>query len=101
MLYNLKPIYKNFNLCLKNKKFNKKMGCINNIRIGDKKNIIKSKQIVNNEKSKKLSHAISEKIYTKKLYEDNPLTNISQNIEDMIENNPLPFVKIKLKNNHL
>ena len=77
------------------------MGCINNIRIGDKKNIIKSKQIVNNEKSKKLSHAISEKIYTKKLSEDNPLTNISQNIEDMIENNPLPFVKIKLKNNHL
>ena len=77
------------------------MGCINNIRIGDKKNIIKSKQINDNGKRKRLSHAISEQIYMKKYYEDNPLTNISYNLESMIENNPLPFVKIKVKKNHL
>ena len=76
------------------------MGCINNIRIGDKKKIIKSNQMINNEKKKRESHAISEKIYLKKSYED-PVTSVSQNIDCMIENNPLPFVKIKIKKHHL
>ena len=76
------------------------MGCINNIRLGEKKNIIKSNQMINNEKKKRASHAISEKIYIKKSYED-PVTSVSQNVDSMIENNPLPFVKIKIKKNHL
>ena len=77
------------------------MGCINNIKIGDKKNIIKSNQIINNEKGNTVYHAISEKIYIKKSYEE-PVTSVSQNVESMIENNPLPFVKIKIKKkNHL
>ena len=76
------------------------MGCINNIKIGDKKNIIKSNQMINKEKGKKVYHSISEKIYIKKSYEE-PVTSISQNVESMIENNPLPFVKIKIKKNHL
>ena len=77
------------------------MGCINNKNIIEKKCIIKSKQMADNEKRKRLSHVISEHIYTKKLYEDNHLTNTSPNIENMIENNPLPFVKIIKKKNHL
>ena len=76
------------------------MGCINNIRIGDKKHIIKSNKMNNIEKMKRASHAISEKIYIKKSYED-PVTSVSQNIDNMIENNPLPFVKIKIKKHHL
>ena len=77
------------------------MGCINNKSIRNQQCIIKSKEIVDNEKRKRSSHIISENISTKKLYEDNHLTYISPNIESMIENNPLPFVKIKVKKNHL
>ena len=76
------------------------MGCINNIRIGDKKKIIKSNQIINNETKKRISHEINEKTYIKKSFED-PVTSVSQNVDSMIENNPLPFVKIKIKKHHL
>ena len=78
------------------------MGCINNVKIRDKKCIIKSNQMTNNEKRNKLSLATCKQIYAKKLNEENHLTNISQNVESMIENNPLPFVKIKIiKKHHL
>ena len=76
------------------------MGCINNIRIRDKKKIIKSNQMIKNEKKQKPSRAMSDKLYIKKFFED-PVTTVSQNVESMIENNPLPFVKIKIKKHHL
>ena len=76
------------------------MGCINIIRIRDKKKIIKSNQMIKNEEKKKPSHAMSEKLYIKKFFED-PVTTVAQNVESMIENNPLPFVKIKIKKHHL
>ena len=77
------------------------MGCINNIRIRDKKNIIiKSNQMIKNKEKKKLSHSTSEKLNIKKFFDD-PVTIVSQNVESMIENNPLPFVKIKIKKHHL
>ena len=57
--------------------------------------------MTNSEKRNKLSLATCEQIYSKKLNEENHLTNISQNVESMIENNPLPFVKIKIKKHHL
>ena len=77
------------------------MGCINNVGIKDKKYIIKSNQITNNEKKKKPSLETCGKIYSKKLYEEKHFTNTSPNVENMIENNPLPFVKIKMKKHHL
>ncbi len=77
------------------------MGCINNVKIRDKKYIIKSNPMTNYETRKKLSLVTCEQIYAKKVYDENHLTNFSQNVESMIENNPLPFVKIKIKKHHL
>ena len=77
------------------------MGCISNKRNIDKKYIIKSSQMTNIVNRKKSSLATCEQIYSKKLYEKNKFTNISQNVENMIENNPLPFVKIKMNKHQI
>ena len=47
------------------------------------------------------SHPLNEYIFSKRDIEDISRTVISQSIDDLIENNPLPFVKIKRKKNHL
>ena len=81
----------------------KKMGCIHNTKTPDKKftSVIVSNQLVNENNGKRnYSQPFTEQIYSKKHYEDMHQTNSSY-IEELIEKNPLPFVKIKLKNNHL
>ena len=77
------------------------MGCINNKRNIEKRYIIKPNQMTNIENRKKSSLATSEQVYSKKLYEENNMTNLLQNVESMIENNPLPFVKIKMKKHQI
>ena len=80
------------------------MGCINNIRIKDKKftSIITSNQLQNEANEKmKLSQPLNKQIFLNRHFEDIPQTHISQNIDDLIENNPLPFVKIKKKKNSM
>ena len=77
------------------------MGCIGNKRNIDKKYIIKPNQMTNIENRKKSSLATCEQVYSKKLYEENNMTNLLQNVESMIENNPLPFVKIKMKKHQI
>ena len=80
------------------------MGCINNIKIKDKKCacIITSNQIKKGIiEKRKYSHPLNNHIFSKRDIEDNSRTVISQSIDDLIENNPLPFVKIKKKINHL
>ena len=78
------------------------MGCINNVKIRNKNCIIKPNQMTNNEKRNKLSLATCEHISSKKINEEKNLTDISQNLKSMIDNNPLPFVKIKIiKKHHL
>ena len=79
------------------------MGCIHNIKTHDKKfiSVITSNKL-KNEGNEKRSQMTSEHIYSKKQilnFEDTPQTNIYQNLDDLIENNPLPFVKIK-RNKH-
>ena len=80
------------------------MGCMYNIKIKDKKytSIIISNQLNHevNEK-RKYSHPLNEHIYSKKHFEELPQTNFTQSVENIIENNPLPFVKIKRKRNIL
>ena len=79
------------------------MGCINNIKINDKKftSVIISNQITNEVNEKRRSHPLTEHIYSKRKIEYIPKTHISQSLEDLIENNPLPFVKIKRNKHHL
>ena len=80
------------------------MGCINNVKIKDKKctYIVRSNQLKKEViERRKYSHPINEHIFSKRDIEDISRTVISQSIDDLIENNPLPFVKIKRKNNHL
>ncbi len=81
------------------------MGCMTTSKLKDKKctYIIVSNNISNktNDISKySSSQCRNEKIYSKRISEDYPLTNISQKDEDFIEN-PLPFVKIKRKKNNI
>ena len=81
------------------------MGCIHNIKIHDKKftSVITSNKM-NNEVNERRSQMTIEHIYSKKQilnFEDIPQTNIYQNLEDLIENNPLPFVKIKRNKKNL
>ena len=77
------------------------MGCINNIKIQDKKftSIVKSNQLLLNEtnENRKYSQPLNEQIFSKRNFENIPHKHMSQNIDDLIENNPLPFVKIKRK----
>ena len=78
------------------------MGCINNIKIKDSKftTVITSNQLLKNEK--RISDATSDQIYSKKQNENSfPQTNISKNIDMLIANNPLPFVKIIRRKSHL
>ena len=80
------------------------MGCISNIKIKDKRCtcIITSNQIKKEViEKRKYSHPLNEYILSKRDNEDISRTVISQSIDDIIENNPLPFVKIKRKKNHL
>ena len=77
------------------------MGCINNKRNIEKRYIIKANQMINIENRKKSSLATCEQIYSKKINEKNNLTNLFQSEKNMIENNPLPFVKIKMKKHHI
>ena len=81
------------------------MGCIHNVKIHDKKftSVITSNKM-NNEVNERKSQMTIEHIYSKKQilnFEDTPQTNIYQNLEDLIENNPLPFVKIKRSKKNL
>ena len=75
------------------------MGCINNIKIKDKKytSVITISPLIHDIKEKRMSQPLNQHIYSKKIIEDNSQTVISQGKEDIIENNPLPFVKIKPK----
>ena len=78
------------------------MGCMYNIKIRDKKysSIILSNQLNNEVKEKrKYSQPLNQHIYSRKHFEEIPQSNISQTAENIIENNPLPFVKIKRKRN--
>ena len=82
------------------------MGCIQNVKIHDKKftSVITSNQLNNDVNEKRKAQPKTEHIYSNKRFsnfEDIPQTNIYQSSEDLIENNPLPFVKIKRKKNHL
>ena len=82
------------------------MGCIHNIKAHDKKytSVITSNKFKNEVNEKRRSQMTTEHIYSKKRilnFEDAPQTNIYQNLEDLIENNPLPFVKIKRNKNYL
>ena len=77
------------------------MGCIGNKRNIDKKYIIKPNQMTNIENRKKSSLATCEQVYSKKSCGKSDLTDISRNVEIMIENNPLPFVKIKMKKHQI
>ncbi len=76
------------------------MGCINCINIKDGKytTIVATNQLnyETNESRKDYKRSI-ENIYKKRLFEEKKQTIVTQNIEDFIENNPLPFVKIKRK----
>ena len=70
------------------------MGCINKSYM----TTIRANKL--NKEKRKFSEVTSIQIYSKKLYKDNfPQKNSSQNIDCLIENNPLPFVKIKRKKN--
>ena len=62
------------------------MGCISNKRNIDKIYIIKSSQMTNIVNRKKSSLATCEQVYSKKLYEENNMTNLLQNVESMIQN---------------
>ena len=81
-----------------------KMGCIGSSKLKDRKYtyIIVSNNLNNktNDISKYSSQCRNEIIYSKRISEDYPLTNISQNDEDLIEN-PLPFVRTKRKKNNI
>ena len=82
------------------------MGCINNIKIKDKKYtpLIVSNKCPNDVSEKrKYSHQLKENIYSKRNFEDTSKANISQtkSIAYLIENNPLEFVKIKPKKYNL
>ena len=72
------------------------MGCIQGIKIHGRTSVIISNQLNNEINEKRKSQALTEHIYSKRHQ-----INISQTINDLIENNPLPFVKIKRKSNHL
>ena len=79
------------------------MGCINNIKIQDKKystSVITSNQLISKKKeneNRKYSQPLNEPIFSKRQFEDIPQAHITQTIDDLIENNPLPFVKIRRK----
>ena len=80
------------------------MGCMYNIKIQDQKytSIIVSNQLIHEVKEKrKYSQPLNQHIFSKKHFEENPNENISQTAKNIIENNPLPFVKIKRKRNVL
>ncbi len=80
------------------------MGCINNIKIRDTNitSVIVSKQLPKEIKEKrKYSNPLNQHINSKTQYNEKRQTIISKNIEELIENNPLPFVKIKQKKKHL
>ena len=75
------------------------MGCINRMNPKTQINVITSNNMIqdmNKEKILKKEEQIQ--IYHNKNSEEvNRQTNISQKIESIIDNNPLPFVKIKKK----
>ena len=76
------------------------MGCINYINIKDGKytTIVATNQLNNETNESRKDYKCSiENIYKKRLFEEKKQTIVTQNIEDFIENNPLPFVKIKRK----
>ena len=75
------------------------MGCIPGKQQKLQIQVIKSNEILSNINE---NNNIDEKenicIYKQKNNEDfNKQTSISQNVQSMIDNNPLPFVKIKKK----
>ena len=73
------------------------MGCINNIKIRDKKypSVIVSNRMLKDLNNSRNTEYQSEKIYSKKKLSQ--FSNLSQKDEDFMDNNPLPFVKIKRK----
>ena len=80
------------------------MGCINNIKIRDTSitSVIVSNKLPKEAKEKrKYSQSLNHYNNSKNQNNETRQTNISQNIEEFIENNPLPFVKIIRKKNHL
>ena len=75
-----------------------------NIKIQDQKYtsmIISNKLIHEVEEKRKYSQPLNQYIFSRKHFEVNSNENISQTAENIIENNPLPFVKIKRKRNVL
>ena len=76
------------------------MGCINNLKIRDASitSVIVSNKLVKEEKEKrKYSQPLNQQKYSKNHFNETKQTILSQDVEDLIENNPLPFVKIKRK----
>ncbi len=75
------------------------MGCINCINTKDKKytTIVYNNQLMLETNEKNQSRNSLNDLYGKRLFEEKKQSIVTQNIEDLIENNPLPFVKIKRK----
>ena len=78
------------------------MGCINCISTKDGKYttvVITNNLTLETNEKRKLSKLSIDNLDKKKLFEEKKHSVVTQNIEELIENNPLPFVKIKRKSN--
>ena len=76
------------------------MGCINCISTKDGKYttaVITSNLTLETNEKRKFSKLSHDNLDKKKLFEEKKQSVVTQNIEELIENNPLPFVKIRRK----
>ena len=76
------------------------MGCINCISTKDGKYttaVITSNLTLETNEKRKFSKLFHDNLDKKKLFEEKKQSVVTQNIEELIENNPLPFVKIRRK----
>ena len=76
------------------------MGCINCISTQDGKYttaVITSNLTLETNEKRKFSKLSHDNLDKKKLFEEKKQSVVTQNIEELIENNPLPFVKIRRK----